>query len=190
MSARHDDERSCKCQRRAEPLQPADMLHAESGRDQQHDNRRQRHDQRDVDRRGRDPRDIDRAAAEEHAKEARGEDRPRILDQRNPPLLDFLERERRQAEEDDRPAEERQRKGRHRPGEAARQDHVGDLRGRNQDKADQGDCACPPRIRCDRGGRARRFVIGQLVHIEGIAHGRLAGKRGNRPGGRRASLFL
>src|SRR5579859_1221177 len=89
MTARDDQERAGKRQHRAEPLQWADMLHAAGGRDQQHHDRRQRHDQRDVDRGGRDAGDIDRTAAEEHAHEASGQDRPRVPDERNLAVSDL-----------------------------------------------------------------------------------------------------
>jgi hypothetical protein len=96
------------------------MLDTEHRRNHQHRDRRQRHDQRNVDRRRRHARGIDRAAAQKHAHEAGGEDRPDILAERHAAGANLRKRDRREPDRNDAPAEEGQREGRHRAREPAR----------------------------------------------------------------------
>jgi hypothetical protein len=90
-----------------------------------------------MDCRGRDAGDVDRPAAKEHAEKAGGQNGPRIPRQRNSSLAYLGERKGRETHGNDRPAEEGEREGRHRACEPTRQDHIGDLRDRDQHEAEE-----------------------------------------------------
>ncbi|WP_456679234.1 MULTISPECIES: hypothetical protein [unclassified Bradyrhizobium] len=69
-------------------------------------------------------RGIDRAAAEEHAHEAGGEDRPDVLAKWHAAGADLGERDRREPDGNDAPAEEGEREGRDRARKPARQNLI------------------------------------------------------------------
>jgi hypothetical protein len=133
-----DDQRGARQrEQHADDLASMDRFLTRHERKQQYHERRERHDQRQVDRGGRYTSDIDRSAADEHAEETSHDDAERLAAQQSGLFPQRHHDDRQQTERDDAPAEECDRERRNASRDAARQDHVGDLRGGDQQKAEQ-----------------------------------------------------
>ena len=142
LSPRDDEHGAGQRNGHADDLPSIDGFEPAHQREEQHRQRRHRHDQRQIDRRGRGAGEIDRPAADEHAEKAGRRDAEPVLAQQARVLAQRRHDQRRKADRDDRPAEERDRERRHRARDAARQNHVGDLRRRQHEEAEQAQRLC------------------------------------------------
>ena len=91
--------------------------------------------------------------------------------QRHAAVADLRERDRRELDGDDAPAEEGEREGRDGPCEAARQNLIGGLRGRHQDEAGQRNRAEPGAVRWRAGFIAAvRSLLARFLGHEATAY--------------------